>query len=53
MLSKSKYCSFVQCPKNLRLGMNKPELASYFTDLSEHLLKIRENIRDLLVPFRK
>lgn len=32
-----------------RLG----ELASYFTDLSEHLLKIRENIRDLLVPFRK
>ena len=32
-----------------RLG----ELASYFPDLSEHLLKIRENIRDLLVPFRK
>ena len=32
-----------------RLG----ELASYFSDLSEHLLKIRENIRDLLVPFRK
>lgn len=29
------------------------ELASYFPDLSEHLLKIRENIRDLLVPFRK
>ena len=32
-----------------RLG----ELASYFPDLSAHLLKIRENIRDLLVPFRK
>ena len=27
MLSKSKYCSFVQCPKNLWLGVNKPELA--------------------------
>ena len=26
-LSKSKYCSFVQCPKNLWLGVNKPELA--------------------------
>ena len=27
MLSKSKYCAFVQCPKNLWLGVNKPELA--------------------------
>ena len=27
MLSKSKYCSFVQCPKNLWLEVNKPELA--------------------------
>ena len=27
MLSKSKYCSFVQCPKNLWLGVNKLELA--------------------------
>ena len=27
MLSKSKYCSFVQCPKNLWLGVNKPEFA--------------------------
>ena len=27
MLSKSKYCAFVQCPKNLWLGANKPELA--------------------------
>ena len=27
MLLKSKYCSFVQCPKNLWLGVNKPELA--------------------------
>ena len=28
MLSKSKYCAFVQCPKNLWLGVNKPELAA-------------------------
>ena len=27
MLSKSKYCSFVQCPKKLWLEVNKPELA--------------------------
>ena len=29
------------------------ELADYFPDLAEHLLVIRENIRDLLDPFRK
>jgi hypothetical protein len=29
------------------------ELSVYFPDLSEHLLKIRENIRDLMVPFTK
>ena len=28
MLSKSKYCAFVQCPKNLWLGINKPEVAT-------------------------
>ena len=28
MLSKSKYCAFVQCPKKLWLGVNKPELAA-------------------------
>lgn len=27
------------------------ELAGYFSDLSEHLLNIRDNIKDLLVPF--
>lgn len=27
MLSKSKYCAFVQCPKNLWLNVYKPELA--------------------------
>lgn len=27
MLSKSKYCAFVQCPKNLWLKTNRPELA--------------------------
>ena len=29
------------------------ELAEYFPDLAEHLLTVRENIRDLLDPFRK
>jgi hypothetical protein len=29
------------------------ELATRFPDLSEHLLKIRENIRDLMTPFFK
>ena len=29
------------------------ELANLFFDLSEHLLKIRSNIKDLLVPFQK
>ena len=29
------------------------ELAAYFPDLAEHLLSVRENIRDLLDPFRK
>jgi hypothetical protein len=29
------------------------ELAAYFPDLAEHLLAVRENIRDLLDPFRK
>jgi len=29
------------------------ELASRFPDLSDHLLKIRENIRDLMTPFFK
>ena len=29
------------------------ELAEYFPDLAENLLTIRENIRDLLEPFRK
>ncbi len=29
------------------------ELAAIFPDLSEHLLKIEENIKDLLVPFQK
>ena len=28
-------------------------LAAYFPDLSEHLLAIRENIRDLMVPFQR
>ena len=32
-----------------RLG----ELASYFPDLSKHLNKIKGNIRDLMIPFRK
>ena len=29
------------------------ELAEYFPDLADHLLAVRENIRDLLDPFRK
>ena len=29
------------------------ELAEFFPDLAEHLLAIRENIRDLMVPFLK
>ena len=29
------------------------ELAAYFPDLADHLLSVRENIRDLLDPFRK
>ena len=29
------------------------ELAEYFPDLADHLLTVRENIRDLLDPFRK
>ena len=29
------------------------EMAEIFPDLSEHLLNIRENIKDLMIPFRK
>ena len=39
MLSKSKYCSFVQCSKNLWLGVNKPELATEDTSLESKLDK--------------
>ena len=33
MLSKSKYCAFVQCPRNLWLKTYKPELATPDTSI--------------------
>ena len=37
MLSKSKYCAFVQCPRNLWLKTYKPELAAPNTSLDARM----------------
>ena len=37
MLSKSKYCAFVQCPRNLWLKINKPELATPDTSIEARM----------------
>lgn len=44
------------CVTTYNMGFEKrviEKLAEQFGDLSEHLLKIRENITDLMIPFRK
>ena len=63
-LSKSPYCSGVQCPKMLQLKENVAynksfeqtrikELAEMYGDLRDHLLNLRDHIVDLEVPFAK
>ena len=37
MLSKSKYCAFVQCPRNLWLRTHKPELAAQNSSLDARM----------------
>ena len=46
MLSKSKYCSFVQCPRNLWLGKYHPEEAAEDAAL-ESRLKEGNEVGDL------
>ena len=44
------------CTTAYNMGFEKRvirELAEVFSDLSEHLLNIRENIKDLMIPFHK
>ena len=44
------------CVTAYNMGFEKgriKELAELYPDLSEHLLKIRENIKDLMIPFQK
>ena len=44
------------CTTAYNMGFEKGrirEMAEVFPDLSEHLLNIRENIKDLMIPFQK
>ncbi len=46
MLSKSKYCAFIQCPKNLWLKVYKPELAT-IDEAVEARFKVGNEVGDL------